>query len=81
MVEGQIRRKAKAGLPHQPLMNIAHEVTGVTLGVGKDNLCPRVVEQQANKFAACVTGGAENSDTEPTPNPSQREGGWPVSIA
>ena len=80
-VETVISAEPQVTLPHQPLMNIAHEVAGVTLGVSKDNLCLRVVEQQANQFTPRIASSSENSYTEPTPNPSQREGGWPVSIA
>ena len=58
LLEGHLCREAQVGFSNQSLMDVTHQITGIALTIGKDNLCLWVVQQQADKFTtriACCT--------------------------
>ena len=42
-------------------MHICHEVASIALAVGENNLCLRMVYEEAYQFAAGIAGSAKNT--------------------
>jgi hypothetical protein len=42
----------------EALVYITHQIAGVALAVGKDDLCLGMVQQQTDQLTACVAGSA-----------------------
>ena len=51
----------EVGFPNQSFMNIAYQIPRITLGIGKHNLCLRVVQKQTDKLSARVACGTEDA--------------------
>ena len=58
LIEGHLVGEFQIGFTCQPFMDITHQIAGVTLAIGKDNLCLGVVQQYTDEFTtrvACST--------------------------
>jgi predicted RNA-binding protein associated with RNAse of E/G family len=58
ILERHLISKSQFRIADESFVDIAHQIAGVALAVGKDDLCLRVVQQQADQFTACVAGSA-----------------------
>jgi hypothetical protein len=75
ILERHLVSKHQVGVAYESFVYVAHPVTGITLRVGKDNLCLRMVNQQSDKFTTRIAGSAEDSYTKTLPLPlPAREG-------
>lgn len=54
LIERHLVGELQVSLTDESFVYVADEIASVTLGVGKDNLCLRMVEQQADQFSACI---------------------------
>ena len=54
LIEGHLVSKLQIGLTNQAFVYIADQIASVALGVGKDNLCLGMVQQQTDQLAACI---------------------------
>jgi hypothetical protein len=54
LIERHLVGKLQISLANESFVDIADEVACVALRVGKDNLCLRVVEQQADELTARI---------------------------
>ena len=61
LLEGQVLREAQVCVAYQTAMHIAHQITGITLTVGKHNPCFGVQQQHTHQFAARISGGTQYS--------------------
>ena len=55
LVERHLGGKLQISLAIQSLVNLSHQVAGVTLAVGEYNLCLRMVDKEANQLTSCIT--------------------------
>ena len=55
LVERHLGGKLQVGLAIQSLVNLSHQVAGITLAVGEYNLCLRMVDKEANQLTSCIT--------------------------
>ena len=58
LVERHLAGEPQVGVAIQALMHVGHKIARVALAVCKHYLCFGVVEQQTDKFATGVAGGA-----------------------
>jgi len=55
LVERHLGGKLQVCFAIQSLVNLSHQVAGVTLAVGEYNLCLRMVDKEANQLTSCIT--------------------------
>ena len=61
LVQRQAVGEAQVGLAIETLVHVGHAVARMAGAVDEDNLCLRVVDEQADKFAGRVAGPADDS--------------------
>ena len=61
LVQRQLVGEAQVGLAIEALVDVGHTVSGITAAVDEDNLCLRVVDEQADEFAGSVARAAYDS--------------------
>ena len=54
LVEGHLVCELQVGVANESLMHVTYQITCIALRIGKNNLCLRMVKQQANQFSACI---------------------------
>ena len=61
LLKWQLVGEAQVSVAGEPFVHVAHQVAGVTLAVGKDNLCLGVAQQQADELTAGIACCAKDS--------------------
>lgn len=61
IVKRQLVGEPEGGVAIESFVDIRDEVTTVALGVGKDNLCLRMVDEQPDELTAGIAGGTKYS--------------------
>ena len=54
LVKGNLTGEREVGIADESFVDVADGVACVRLRIGKDNLCLRVVQQQADELTACI---------------------------
>lgn len=58
LMEGHLVGEPQVGVANKPFVHVRYQIASVALRIGKHNLCLGMIEQQADEFAASITGGA-----------------------
>ena len=61
LVQRQLVGEAQVGLAIEALVHVGHAVAGIAAAVDEDNLCLRVVDEQADEFAGGIARAAYDS--------------------
>ena len=61
LVERQVGGKLQVRVAIETFMDIRHEVPGIALTIGKDNLGIGMINENTNKFAASIASGSQYS--------------------
>ena len=62
LVERHLVGELQVGLAYESLMDVAHGVACVALRIGKDDLCPGMVEQHTDEFTTSVACSSQYSN-------------------
>jgi predicted RNA-binding protein associated with RNAse of E/G family len=55
ILERHLISKSQFRIADESFVDIAHQIAGVALAVGKDDLCLRMVQQQTDQLAARIS--------------------------
>ena len=74
LVKWHFRSKRQPGLAYESLVHFIHFIPGITLAVGKDYLCLRMVQQEADQFTSCIASGSQDANTYGSTTSFHRDG-------